>query len=58
MNPEISLMKLSTGFSIKGPRTEEAVEENDLLLFPDMFEGIDGQVPTPAMQRNKLLLSV
>lgn len=27
----------------KGPRTEEAVEENDLLLFPDMFDGMDEQ---------------
>jgi len=27
----------------KGPRTEEAVEENDLLLFPDMFDGLDQQ---------------
>lgn len=31
----------------KGPRTEEAVEENDLLLFPDMFEGMEGQQRHP-----------
>lgn len=31
----------------KGPRTEEAVEENDLLLFPDMFDGMDGQQRHP-----------
>jgi hypothetical protein len=29
----------------KGPRTEEAVEENDLLLFPDMFNGIEQRHP-------------
>lgn len=27
----------------KGPRTEEAVEENDLLLFPDMFDALEQQ---------------
>jgi hypothetical protein len=27
----------------KGPRTEEAVEENDLLLFPDMFDTLEQQ---------------
>jgi hypothetical protein len=29
----------------KGPRTEEAVEQNDLLLFPDMYTGIDQRHP-------------
>jgi hypothetical protein len=29
----------------KGPRTEEAVEENELLLFPDMFSMSDHRHP-------------
>lgn len=29
----------------KGPRTEEAVEQNDVLLFPDMYSGIDQRHP-------------
>lgn len=27
----------------KGPRTEEAVEQNDSLLFPDMYDSVESQ---------------